>query len=220
MSLDIRKGAKASFVILQGKYKGIVIPLQFNPSSYSVVDENNFSEKKLMGLKGSIQQFTGTKQSDFSLEFIFDSTSTGVDVRGLMLPLQMIIDIDNELHAPPPCKFVWGSFLFNGIVSTFKKEFTFFFASGIPARVKISMTLKPYVIAQEMAQLLGLQSSDISKKRMLVEGDSIFSIAHREYKDPAMWRSIAQKNDIENPLFIKPGSTLLLPPKEDGNETS
>jgi prophage DNA circulation protein len=82
------------------------------------------------------------------------------------------------------------------------------------------MTLKPYVISQEMAQILSLQSSDISKKRMLLEGDSIFNMAHREYKDPTMWRSIAKKNDLENPLFIKPGTTLLLPSKEEDKGVS
>ena len=214
MSLN-NKGEKAYFVVLKGENKGNEIPLQFNPSSYSVEHGNDFSEKKLMGLKGLINQFTGSKKSDFILELMFDSTSSGGDVRDLIQPLYKIVDIDNTLHAPSPCKFVWGKFTFDGIVSTYKKEFTFFFSNGTPARVKISMTLKPYTDVEEMAKTLNQQSSDISKKRVLIEGDTIFNMAHREYKNPSMWRKIAQENGIENPLFILSGTELLLPSKEE-----
>jgi len=214
MSL-IDNAAKAKFIVWEGSYKGMVIPLQFNPSSYSVEHGNDFSEKKLMGLRGTINQFTGSKQSDFSLELMFDSTSTGGDVRDIMAPLYKIVDIDNELHSPPPCKFIWGAFYFDGIVSSFRKEFTFFFSNGMPARAKVSITLKPHTDIDKMAKELGLQSSDISKRRVLLEGDSIFNMAHREYKSPAMWRDIAKQNDIENPLFIASGTELLLPPKKE-----
>ena len=96
-----------------------------------------------------------------------------------------------------------------------RKEFTFFLANGRPARVKILMTLKPYVKVEDMVKGLNLQSSDISKQRVLSEGDTIFDMAYREYKDPAMWRKIALVNGIENPLSIPFGTSLLLPSKED-----
>lgn len=205
---------KAKFVVMDGKYKETEIPLQFNPPTYSVEQNNEYSEKKLMGLKGTINQFTGTKKSDLSLELLFDSTSGGGDVRDLIEPLKKIIEIDNTLHAPPPCRFVWNKFSFDGIVATFKKEFTYFYASGTPARAKITLTLKPYVNVKETAQSADMQSSDISKTRVLTEGDTIFEMAYREYKTPAMWRKIAEMNGIDNPLTVPYGSELLLPSKE------
>lgn len=213
MSMDILKGEKAKFVVLEGKRKGVVIPLQFNPSSYSTEDNNEFSEKKLMGLKGVINQFTGSKKSDLSLELMFDSTSTGTDVRLLTAPLNLIVNIDNTLHAPPACSFLWGTFFYEGVVSVFKKEFTYFFANGMPARVKISIILKPHSVIEKMSKILNFQSSDISKKRVLAEGDTLFDMAYREYKSPAMWREIAEKNGVDNPLTIPFGTELLLPSK-------
>lgn len=207
---------KAKFIVLKGSKAGIVIPLQFNPSTYSIEENNSFSEKKLMGLKGVINQFTGSKKSDLTLDLLFDSTALGTDVRLLMAPLYLLSKIDNTLHAPAPCKFIWGGFFYDGIVSSFKKEFVFFFSSGMPARVKVSLTLKPYDDINKNAQELNKQSSDISKKRILVEGDTIFEMANREYRDPAMWRKIAQKNEIENPLLISFGRELFLPSKERG----
>ncbi len=207
-------GEKAKFIVLDGKKRGTVIPLQFNPASYSVEENNSFSEKKLMGLKGIVNQFTGSKKSDLTLELMFDSTSSGKDVRLLIEPFSLIVDIDNTLHAPPPCSFVWETFLYEGIVTSFKKEFTYFFSTGTPARVKVSITLKSYEVVKKKIKALNFQSSDISKRRVLLEGDTLFSMAYREYKNPALWRKIAEENEINNPLDISFGTELLLPSKE------
>lgn len=205
--------SKAKFTLLAGENKNKEIFLQFNPSGYSVEESNEFSEKKLMGLKGVIHQFTGSKKADLSLELMFDSTSLGGDVRDLIRPLDTIFEIDRELHAPPPCRFLWGSFVYDGIVSALKKDFTFFYHDGIPARVKLSVTLKPYKSVEEMAMMLDLHSSDISKTRVMSEGDSIFLMAYREYKTSSSWRAIAEANGIDNPLDIAEGAHLLLPAK-------
>ncbi len=206
--------SKAKFTILAGNNKSKDILLQFNPSHYNFEESNDFSEKKLMGLKGVIHQFTGSKKSDLSLDLMFDSTSLGGDVRELINPLDMLVNIDRELHAPPPCRFLWGSFSYDGIVSSIKKDFTYFYHDGIPARVKIVLTLKPYQVIDSMSAKLDLHSSDISKERVLDESDSIFLMAHREYKSSSSWREIAKANNIDNPLKIKSGASLLLPPKE------
>ena len=208
--------SKAKFIILEGTNSGKEILLQYNPSQYSVEDNNEFSEKKLMGLKGVIHQFTGTKKADLSLELMFDSTTLGKDVRELIKPLDNIVNIDSELHAPPPCTFTWGSFSFNGIVASIKKDFIFFYHDGIPGRVKVALTLKPYDSVKYTQALLDLHSSDISKERVFIEGDSLFLMSQREYNDPSSWRLIAQANEIENPLLIPSGTKLLLPAK--GND--
>lgn len=206
--------SKAKFVVLKGEGEGSEVYLQFNPSSYSFEESNEFSEKKLMGLKGVIHQFTGSKTADLSLDLLFDSTSEGGDVRNLLKPLEKLAAIDRELHAPPPCRFIWGSFSYDGIVTGLKREFTYFYQSGIPGRVKVALTLKPYKKVEEMVAQLDLHSSDISKERVLKEGDSIFLLAYREYKQPAEWRRIAKANGIDDPLKIKVGARVLLPPKD------
>ncbi|WP_457593482.1 CIS tube protein [Hydrogenimonas sp.] len=206
--------SKAKFVVLKGEEEGSEVYLQFNPSSYSFEESNEFSEKKLMGLKGVIHQFTGSKTADLSLDLLFDSTSGGGDVRNLLKPLEKLAAIDRELHAPPPCRFIWGSFSYDGIVTGLKREFTYFYQSGIPGRVKVALTLKPYKKVEEMVAQLDLHSSDISKERVLKEGDSIFLLAYREYKQPAEWRRIAKANGIDDPLKIKVGARVLLPPKD------
>jgi nucleoid-associated protein YgaU len=44
------------------------------------------------------------------------------------------------------------------------------------------------------------------------EGESISSIAAREYHDPAKWRVIAEANRIEDPENMRSGTIVELPP--------
>ena len=43
-------------------------------------------------------------------------------------------------------------------------------------------------------------------------GDTLAAIAHVEYNDPGEWRRIANANDIDDPMSLKPGMKLLVPP--------
>ena len=46
---------------------------------------------------------------------------------------------------------------------------------------------------------------------MLVEGDTLAGIAYREYGDPSLWRAVAAANGIDDPMHLRPGSSVLLP---------
>ena len=46
-------------------------------------------------------------------------------------------------------------------------------------------------------------------------GDSLPSIAHREYGVPALWRAIAEANRIDDPLRLATGSSLRIPTTEE-----
>jgi nucleoid-associated protein YgaU len=51
--------------------------------------------------------------------------------------------------------------------------------------------------------------------RTIVAGDSLASIAYKEYGDPAMWRPLAAFNGIDDPLRLQLGSSVLLPVVDD-----
>ena len=48
----------------------------------------------------------------------------------------------------------------------------------------------------------------------LVDGDTLPTLAFREYGDAARWRDIASLNGIDDPMRISPGTTLFLPDLE------
>jgi nucleoid-associated protein YgaU len=45
----------------------------------------------------------------------------------------------------------------------------------------------------------------------VVVGDTLASIAYREYGDPTLWRPLATFNRVDDPLRIPLGGVLMLP---------
>jgi nucleoid-associated protein YgaU len=206
---------KAYIEILKGSKKGEEISLQFNPSEYSIERINTFKEKKLKNLKNMKKQFQEGKESDISLNILFDSTDDGTDVRDKIEKFSWLIDIDPEIHAPPPCMFIWAKFKVIAVVTKLTKKFTYFYQDGVPARVRISLTLKPYKTTKEIEAETKKHSADLTKVRAVNnEGDNIWLMAHREYEDPRLWRSIANANEIDDPRVIDYGRKLVIPPRK------
>jgi nucleoid-associated protein YgaU len=89
-----------------------------------------------------------------------------------------------------------------------------FHPSGFPVRATLSVTLKEYreVIVQLME--LDRRSADLTRSWVVKQGDSLWSIAFKEYGDPADWRLIADANHIDNPRQLEPGQELVIPIKE------
>ena len=50
---------------------------------------------------------------------------------------------------------------------------------------------------------------------MLRAGDSLHSIAQRVYGKPSLWRGLAQANDIDDPMRVPPGTSILVPPQDE-----
>jgi nucleoid-associated protein YgaU len=53
---------------------------------------------------------------------------------------------------------------------------------------------------------------------VVTAGDTLQSIAYREYRNPNLWRAIAEANDIDDPLRLPSGTQLLLPAPPEAAE--
>ena len=54
----------------------------------------------------------------------------------------------------------------------------------------------------------------------MTAGDSLHSVAQREYGKPALWRGLAAANGIDDPLRVPVGTSVLIPPREDAENLS
>lgn len=125
-----------------------------------------------------------------------------------------LMDIDSELHSPPVCLFIWGTYIFKCIIERVSKKYTMFLPDGTPVRATLNITMKEYKEVVMQLREIDLHSSDLTKKRLVKEGDSLWSISAKEYGDPGEWRIIAEANNIENPVYLHPGIELLIPVKD------
>jgi nucleoid-associated protein YgaU len=92
-----------------------------------------------------------------------------------------------------------------------RQQFTFFSPTGTPLRAKLTVELREYKSLAEQIRELNLKSADHTKAHVVVEGETISSVAYKAYGDPAAWRSIAEANAIEDPLGLAPGTILRIP---------
>jgi nucleoid-associated protein YgaU len=202
----------------------------FNPKELTVEKSNQFAEVDIPGLSSPIFQFVRGNARSVTMDLFFDTYEDGTDVRsytdkitgwdaGSMLSnlpgaAKGLMDIDSDLHAPPICLFIWGAFVFQCIIERVSKRFTMFLPEGIPVRATLSVTLKEYKEVDIQIKELDQRSPDVTKRWTVKQGDSLWSIAVKEYGDPADWRLIAGANGIDNPRIIKTGTDLVIPSKE------
>jgi hypothetical protein len=130
-----------------------------------------------------------------------------------------LLEIDRDLHAPPPVRFNWGPFEFLAVIEKLSRKVTMFHPDGTPARATLSISFKEYRTLRRQLEDPRRESADKSKRRVVIGTEQLWLIAAREYDDAGEWTRIAERNDLDDPRDIKPGDWLLLPPIDNPNGT-
>jgi hypothetical protein len=223
------KNLKTAFIRpINGSRKNEQIEVLFNPAEYSIEKGNTFQSTALPGMGTPVTQFVTGNADTLSMELYFDtyakSSRHGTvtqreDVRNYTRSITNLMEIDSQLHAPPIVEFVWGPPLgtpqgiqFTGTIEKISQKFTFFLDDGTPVRATLSVTFKEYKTVQQQLEEMARQSTDRTKHKEVKEGEALWLYASEDYNDPDQWRVIADRNLIENPRILVPGTTLELPP--------
>lgn len=196
----------------KGNPKGDPVKVCFNPPEYSIEKSNQFQSTSLPGLPTPITQFVSGNAQTLTMDLFFDSYEERKDVREYTDKITSLLNINKEIHAPAICKFIWGSLNFKAVLERVTQRFTMFLETGHPVRAKLSVTFKEYKTITEQLQNMSLESADRTKRRIIVQGESLWFIANREYGDPAIWRPIAKANKIDNPRILETGREINIPP--------
>ena len=210
---------KATIDILTGSKAGQQIRVLFNPAEYTLERSNAYKATSIPGLSGPLIHFINGEADLLSMElFVDDYTDRPKDgqpsVRQRLEDIAGLLEIDNDAHAPPIVRFVWGKLSFKAIIEKLSRKLTVFRPDGVPARATLNITFKEYKTLPELITKPRLQSADRSKRRVIVGADSLWLLASREYDDPARWREIAQANDLDDPRDVAPGDWVTVPPLE------
>jgi hypothetical protein len=207
---------------------------QFNPAELTFSKTATMAEIAIPGLDQPVLQFVRGGAETVTLDLFFDSTEKGmgddaVSVCDHVDKFYQLVTQDPDLHAPPVCKFSWGApdhpgtkagvshapFWFICIVESVDRKFTLWSTKGLPLRARVTVKLREYQTVEEM--VAKLKSADHTKARSLKRRERLDQIAAQEYGSPAEWRRIANKNHIDDPRRIDPGTLLELPPMRIGS---
>lgn len=85
--------------------------------------------------------------------------------------------------------------------------------SGMPVRATAKLTLKEVTDPEHLQPTNPTSRGEPGRRLYTVqEGDRLDLIAYREYGDAKEWRRIAEANRLFNPLALRPGMVLAIPP--------
>jgi hypothetical protein len=115
-------------------------------------------------------------------------------------------------NRPPFCKLTWGRgnvLLSRGFLKSVTKSLTHFLEDGTPVRALLNCTFEE-ILDPELE--IRIQNPIDDPVRTVKRGETLSSMAAEEFNDPALWRLIAEANQMDNPRQLVPGQRLTVPP--------
>jgi nucleoid-associated protein YgaU len=198
------------------------ITFQFNPKDLTLSKSAKWGRDAQKGGKQSaVPQYGGPEPSKLTLEMFLDASAKQDDavVKTVEQLFACCVPTDEthqaKIGSPPWVVFHWGTITsFTAYVKSVSVKYTLFTAGGLPIRGTATVNLEE--IAGEQAGQ-NPTSGTLASRRVhtVVAGDSLASIAYREYGDPAVWRAVAVANDVDDPLRVRAGTMLVLPAPEE-----
>ena len=190
----------------------------FNPNEYSISKTNSWNEKSTRKSNVPRLEFAGGGPTQLKVDLFYDTYELGGSARKYVTEIFELAQISNSGPGdpkPPRCKFIWGgNFEFEAVVTNVSARFTLFDNFGTPLRATVSLTLKE---CKDMELKKEKQNPTTAatpgyKVWTVRPGDTIDGIAAAEYGDPTVWRVIADANNLDNPMDLRPGQFLTLEP--------
>jgi hypothetical protein len=217
--------AKASLIEMNADFAaekdgGQKTVVQFNPETLKVTYANQIVQPtggdQSSGNAG--QQFVGAGTTKLALQLWFDVNAMEDapvdDVRRLTQQVIFFMTptktSDPKKNLAPPVRFVWGSFMFDGMVDSLEESLEFFSPEGKPLRASITLTITQQKILETEFTGDGRVPSRPGQApfKPAKRGDSVQSMAGKNgNKD---WQGVAAANGIEDPLRLPPGQLVNL----------
>jgi nucleoid-associated protein YgaU len=191
----------------------IPMPLQFKPEELSFVKKGKWTRKAGSQKSAAETVYAGGEPEEITLDLFFDETDTQLDVRVHTGPLQLLAMKPPLLDKPPLVRFMWGTvFSKLSYVASVDITYNFFRPDGTPLRAKVKVHLVEWYDKILSLAQNPTTRSEARKTWLVTEGQTLDWIAYQEYNDPAHWRHIAEVNNLDNPMDLRPGQILKLTP--------
>jgi hypothetical protein len=206
------------------------LPCWFNPSQYAISKSNQWHATPIVGASLPSIQFGGGLARELTLELLFDATDTASgDVRSVTDQLFLMMEVTEQAsgagHAgrPPTVTFTWGpTVTFKAVARRLDVNYTLFRPDGTPLRALCALMLVQVEKADSRSGSGAAPAQNPTTRanaklgvHVLLDGDSLPSIAYAAYGDATRWREIAQANAIDDPLVLERGRALTIP-ESDG----
>jgi hypothetical protein len=211
---------KAKIINLDDAREGPIDCL-FNPNEYTFAKRNTWNKKEIIGKNVPQLQFGGGDSMTLKMQLFFDTYTEGQDVRQVTNRIWKLMNINSKLTdmtsvkgRPPRVEFQWGkTWSFKAVITDISQKFTLFRYDGTPVRATLDVSF----LQSEDEKSYPAQNPTTAghpgyRRRVVNEGDTLDWIAFDEYGDSAMWRFIADTNNLDDPTRLRPGQVLAIAP--------
>jgi hypothetical protein len=203
------------------------IVFQFSPKDgYTLEGEAHVTSTGQTATGSSTPQYQGLhKPNQIKVTIKMDAFSIPP------VPPQATIAILNQFLLPNPIKtamnqtvlptviYGWGPNIIMGAANVIKVTVKHErFLLGIPIRATAEVTLQAIPLPPPLPGT-NPTSGGLATRRThsVVEGDTLASVAYKEYGDPNKWRALAVVNGIDDPMRVAPGAELIIPEKREAD---
>ena len=189
-------------------------PVMFNPTEYSLTKSNSWTQVSIRQSNVPRTYFSGGDSAELTVELFFDTYERRENVGYYT---QQVIDLTKVANykdgsRPPRCRLSWGQMSsFDSVITSLSCRYTLFLEDGTPVRATMNVTFREFADAGvkqgQESPPMGIPGH---KEFIVKPGDTIDSIAAREYGDPKTWRFIADTNNLDDPKALRPGQALII----------
>jgi nucleoid-associated protein YgaU len=194
------------------------LEVHYNPTQLAIQKSSAWTDTPARGAASAPRpEFVGAQARTLTLTLLLDGSDGKHDVAKDAETLQSWCNPTPEsltrgTPQPPLVQLEWASpALFDAYLSTVNVTYTLFDRDGTPLRANVDVTLRESPRAAA-GQNPSSGAPPGHGTHVLAAGDSLQAIAHREYGEAALWRGLARYNRIADPLRVRPGTRLDLPP--------
>lgn len=196
------------------------VAFQFNPTDFSVGQGAHW-----VGRNPKNPEYVGPHSQSMSVSMLLDASEKEdgditAEIKELLASCHPTpTSTSQNKPLPPRVRFGWKEVHFEGYVSDVNVKYKLFRPDGRPIRAECEINMK------EIERKPGRQNPTsgtpaIHRTVEIVAGDTLPGIAYREYGAPARWRALAAYNGIDDPLRLRPGTQLLVPPATEATEVA
>ena len=160
-----------------------LIPVHFNPTEYVLTKSNKYDDDEIPGLETPPVKFVRGNGETLSTELLVDTSDTLEDVRKKYVDkIRGLMNIQNDLHAPPIVRLVWDKDVFRGVLDNLVVTYVMFRPDGVPLRAKCGISMKEFRTVEEQLKERPRRSPDVEKSYTVARGDSLGSIAFKLFR--------------------------------------
>lgn len=177
--------------------KGLKIETQINPSSYTMSEGS--SSKKQATLTGEKKQSGNDQLRKLSMTIDINSYGEGnYGIKHRVREFSMLKGL-SKIKEPYICKLSWSSLVFWCNLDSYSVTYTMFDTDGTPVRARMDLSFDEYIDDTEDPAGAGDSSEE---DKTVKDGERMDTVGGTS------WKSVAQKNNIDNPRKLGAGQSI------------